>query len=328
LEKSDASREFPTVSMQQRGKSLMRDNTNEPYTYAYDHILKHLYDGLYFTDNNRKIIYWNKAAERISGFTAKEVIGRSCSDDILTHVDKDGKRLCKSGRCPLAASICDGALRESEVYMHHKDGHRIPVSVRVSQLPDEQGNIVGGIELFTDISSQKANTLRMRELEQMAQLDNLTQMANRNYLEQELEARHADYQAHEVPYGLLFIDIDHFKRFNDTYGHAAGDEVLRFVAATLTTNSRPFDVFGRWGGEEFLGIIRNIPKQELEIIGARLIKLVEASYLTVDSHKLQVTISVGATIIQSGDSVTGVVKRADACMYRSKDAGRNQLSIA
>jgi len=305
----------------------MIDKANEPYAYVYSHILNNLHDGLYFTDKHRRIIYWNKAAERISGFTAKEVIGRSCSDGLLTHVDKDGKRLCKNGCCPLAASICDGALRESEIYMHHKDGHRIPVSVRVSQLPDEQGNVIGGIEMFTDISSQKANALRLRELEQMAQLDNLTQMANRNYLERELEARHADYETNEVPYGLLFIDIDHFKRFNDCYGHAAGDEVLRFVAATLTNNSRPFDIFGRWGGEEFMGIVRNAPKKELEIIAARTIKLVEASYLMVDAQKLQVTISVGATIVQPGDNVPDVVNRADACMYRSKDAGRNQLYL-
>jgi PAS domain S-box-containing protein len=149
---------------------------------SYARIIESLHDGLYFVDTNRIITYWNKAAEQISGFNAHEVVDRSCSDNILTHVDSDGNSLCTS-MCPLAASIFDGKPREAEIYMHHKDGHRIPVSVRISPLTDREGAIIGGIELFTDISNQAANALRVKELEKLALLDNLTQLANRNYVE-------------------------------------------------------------------------------------------------------------------------------------------------
>lgn len=120
---------------------------------SYERIIENLHDALYFVDRDRVITYWNKAAEQISGFTANEVVGKSCSDNILTHVDSDGNNLC-TGMCPLAATIADEKPREAEIYMHHKDGHRIPVSIRVSTLTDRDGNIIGGIELFTDISNQ------------------------------------------------------------------------------------------------------------------------------------------------------------------------------
>lgn len=294
--------------------------------YSYAQIIANLHDGLYFVDADRIITYWNKAAERISGFSADEVIGKSCADNILTHVDAKGTSLCL-GMCPLAATIADGIDREAEVYMHHKDGHRVPVFVRVSPLKDPKGQVIGGIELFTDMSSIQANTLRVLELEKLALLDNLTQLANRNYIEKELQARFEEQKRLEIPFGILFIDIDHFKRVNDTYGHDVGDAVLRFVAQTFVNNSRPFDLYGRWGGEEFLGIIRNISADDLERLGDRLRVLIEHSYVVHDKHKLQVTVSLGATTMHKGDMIESLIKRADTLLYESKRLGRNRLSL-
>ena len=291
---------------------------------SYRRLIDNLHDGLYFVDLNRVITYWNKAAEKISGYTADEVVGRSCSENILTHVDGDGRSLC-TGLCPLAATIADGMPREAEVYMHHKDGHRIPVSVRVSTLTDENGNVIGGIELFTDISNIKANELRIKELEKLALLDNLTQLANRNYIEKELHSRFEENKRFHVPFGILFIDIDYFKIFNDTYGHNVGDIVLKFIANTFVANARPFDLYGRWGGEEFIGIIRNIDGQNLEAMGNRLRLMVENSYIIHENIKLQVTVSIGATIVQPDDAIQDLIKRADMLLYKSKLAGRNRL---
>ncbi len=293
---------------------------------SYERIVENLHDGLYFVDRDRVITYWNKAAEQISGFTANEVVGKSCSDNILTHVDIDGNTLCTE-MCPLAATIADGKPREAEVYMHHKDGHRIPVSVRVSGLTDRDGNIIGGIELFSDISHQAANDLRVKELEKLALLDNLTQLANRNYIEREIQSRFEEKKRFNVPFGILFIDIDHFKKYNDIYGHPAGDEVLNFVANTFIANTRPFDIYGRWGGEEFIGIIRNINGKDLELLGNRLRSLTENSYIIHENEKLYVTISIGATLANENDTIHTLIKRADTLMYKSKAAGRNCLTI-
>ena len=292
---------------------------------SYSDILDNLHDGLYFVDQNRIITYWNKAAEQISGFAAYEVVGRSCADNILTHIDGDGNSLCH-GLCPLAKSINDKTPRETEIYMHHKDGHRIPVSVRVRSLTNAEGEVIGGVELFTDLSNQKANELRVKELEKLALLDNLTQLANRNYIEKELRYRFDEKKRLNVPFGLLFMDIDHFKKFNDTYGHDVGDVVLKFVANTIVANSRPFDLYGRWGGEEFIGIIRNITHQDLEGLGNKLRLLVEKSYVVHDAGKLHVTLSIGATLINDDDTIESLVKRADILLYKSKAGGRNCLT--
>lgn len=293
---------------------------------SYKKILENLHDGLYITDKNRVIIYWNKAAEIISGFTEDEVVGTSCADNLLTHIDSDGNYLCK-GICPLAATMADGKSRGAEVYMHHKDGHRIPVSVRTSSLTDNDGNIIGGIELFTDISHQAINILRVKDLEKLAFLDGLTHLPNRNYIEQEINIRLEEMNRFNIPFGILFIDIDHFKKFNDNYGHDVGDKVLKFIAQTFIANSRPFDLYGRWGGEEFIGIIRNVNRLELEQIGSRLRKLVENSYIIHEDNKLLVTISIGATVFKENDTIETLFKRADTLLYMSKKNGRNCLTI-
>jgi len=160
----------------------------------------------------------------------------------------------------------------------------------------------------------------------MALVDRLTQLANRNHIETELEMRFEERKRYGVPFGILFMDIDHFKRFNDTYGHDVGDNVLRYVAKTFIENSRPFDLYGRWGGEEFIGIIRNITAKDLENLGNRLRLLVEASYILDGNNQLHVTISIGATLVKQGDTVDTLLKRADDLLYRSKMSGRNRLT--
>ena len=292
---------------------------------AFERILTNLNDGLYFVDRRRVITYWNEGAERISGFSKEEVLGKSCADNILNHIDAQGRRLCL-GMCPLAKTIQDREERVSEVFLHHKDGHRVPVLVRTSVLTDDQGEVVGGIELFTDISGYAADQQWIEELERMALLDPLTRLANRGYLERELQARLEEYQRYGVPFGLLFLDIDNFKVFNDTYGHSFGDEVLKAVTRTIAANTRPFDLFGRWGGEEFLGIVRNVQLPELSALGERLRALIQESYLIHEDVELQVTVSIGAAAVQVGDSPNSLLDRADRLMYHSKSAGRNRLT--
>ena len=293
----------------------------------YEKIIENLHDGLYFVTRNRIITYWNKAAEQISGYTANEVVGTSCSDNILTHVDSEGNSLC-TGMCPLAATITDGKPREDEIYMHHKDGHRIPVSVRVSTLTDRDGNIIGGIELFTDISNQAANQLRVKELEKLALIDSLTQLANRRYIDREIQNIIEEKRRLNVPFGILFMDIDHFKKFNDTYGHDVGDDVLKFVSNTFVSNARPFDLYGRWGGDEFIGIIRNVSDKDLDALGNRICSLIENSYIMHENEKLNITISMGATLVNANDSIDSLIKRADTNLYKSKKVGKNCLTIS
>jgi diguanylate cyclase (GGDEF)-like protein len=123
------------------------------------------------------------------------------------------------------------------------------------------------------------------------------------------------------------MDIDYFKTFNDTFGHAVGDEILRTVAQSLNTNARPFDLFGRWGGEEFLGIIKNVGQIQLMEVAHRIRSLVSQSYVMEDSKRVGVTISMGATLVQQGEPWMETVARSDTLLYQSKAAGRNQVTF-
>lgn len=297
------------------------------FDHALRNVLECLHDGLYLTDKDRRIIFWNPAAERITGFSAPEVIGKSCCDNILQHIDADGTNLCLN-LCPLAKTINDGQHRETEVYLHHKHGHRIPVSVRVTPLLDAQGQTIGGVELFSDISHRDATEIRFQELQQLALLDHLTQLANRAYLERELNSRLEEKKRMGIPFAVIFIDIDHFKQINDTHGHIVGDQVLQLVARTLTANARPFDLYGRWGGDEMLGIVRNITLSDLQVLCNRLLVLVETSTVATVTDPPKITVSIGATMAEDNDSTHSLTERADALLYKSKNDGRNCLSIS
>jgi diguanylate cyclase (GGDEF)-like protein/PAS domain S-box-containing protein len=292
----------------------------------YKNVLDSLYDGVYFVDPQRRITYWNKGAEAISGFTAEEVVGRHCWDNILRHVDNNDNQLC-FGLCPLAATIKDGDQREVEVYLHHKDGRRLPVIVRTAPVRDAEGNIIGAVEVFNDNSARLATAQRLKELEQLALLDPLTQLANRRYLEMSLSLRFDEMNRYGWSFGVLFIDADNFKRINDIYGHDIGDEVLRMIGNTFMNNARSSDSVGRWGGEEFVAIIRNVDEENLYVLAERFRLLIAESRLPVWPMTIRVTVSIGATLAQPDDSVETLLKRADRLLYQSKHAGRNRVSL-
>ena len=293
---------------------------------VYRSILDQLHEGVYLVDRNRKILYWNEAAERISGYASDDVVGSSCADDILIHVDDTGRSLCKLS-CPLEQSMQDSQPREAEVYLHHKAGHRVPVLVRTAPLRDDSGRIIGGIEVFSGNSSRLAMREEIDTLRNLALRDELTEIGNRRYAEMALRSRHSELERYGWIFGVVMIDIDHFKTFNDQYGHDIGDRVLKMVATTLVSNIRTFDVVGRWGGEEFLVVIEKIDLPELTQRAERLRTLVGASGFGIEGQQLSVTISVGGTLALPGESPDAVVKRADTLLYQSKEAGRNRCTI-
>jgi PAS domain S-box-containing protein len=109
----------------------------------YGRLLDGISDGVYFMDRDRIIRYWNRGAERITGFNKEEVIGTACRDNVLMHVDDAGTSLCLAELCPALGTIMDGQEREAEVYLHHKEGYRLPVIARISPIRDDSGNITG-----------------------------------------------------------------------------------------------------------------------------------------------------------------------------------------
>jgi len=288
-------------------------------------LLDSMFDGVYFVDLNRQITYWNAAAERITGYSRGEVLGSCCADNLLRHIDSNGKELCLEG-CPLAATMQDGKSREAGVFLHHALGHRVPVSVRTSPVRNDTGEIIGAVEIFSDNSSSLQILQEFERLKQAAYLDALTAVGNRRYGETTLSTRIYELQTHAASFGLLFMDIDHFKRFNDTYGHKTGDDVLVMVAKSISFSLRKMDVVARWGGEEFIVILPGATKVVSKSVAERIRILIENSFLLLGEDKVHVTVSIGATISRPDDTAETMVSRADRLMYLSKSRGRNLVT--
>lgn len=293
----------------------------------YKKLIDNLYDGIYFVDRERVITYWNKGAERITGYPASQAVGHSCRDNILNHVSADGLQLCLDD-CPMAACMKDGNPREAEVFLHHADGYRVPVMVRASPIRDEKGIIIGAVETFSNNEGAVNTRRQLNEVQRTALTDSLTEIGNRRYLENRLGLAIAENRQIQNPIGLLFMDIDNFKSFNDIHGHEVGDKILRVVVGSLNHNLRVTDTIGRWGGDEFLVILYNVQDvKDLESITHKLKNLVERSRLDLADQSFAVTISIGATLLTADDSFDSFVRRADQLMYQSKQSGRNRITV-
>lgn len=292
---------------------------------VYENILMNIKEGIYFVDNNRTITFWNKGAERITGFSSEEVVGKHCFDNILNHVDDEGTQLCLGG-CPLHATIKDGDARDAHVYLHHKDGHRVPVLVSTSQIVMND-EVVGAVETFVDESTQQALINDNKMLLELAMFDQLTQLPNRHYLQTYLGSRMREFNQLEIPFAVAMLDIDNFKLVNDTYGHDVGDHALKTIASTIKNITRSADLFSRFGGEEFLAVFIGVDKDGLEAVCEKIRMLVEESRVRLPGISFGITISIGATIIKKGESIDSIIKRSDLLLYQSKENGRNRVTI-
>lgn len=292
-----------------------------------EYILDNLHDGLYIVDKDREIRYWNKSAEQFTGYSNGEMVHTHCWDGKLAHVDEEGNHLC-DGPCPLAQTMADGQLRDVDVFLHHKHGYRIPVNVRTTPLRDEQGEIIGGVQIFFDNSGKVNMREELKRLEQLAMLDPLTELGNRRFAEESIQSMLSEFQRYQGRFGLLFIDIDHFKKINDVHGHEVGDNVLQVVAKTLSKNVRVSDLVCRWGGEEFVGVFRNVDVEILGKLAEKLRVLVSRSAYSHEDQPIQVTVSLGGTLAQDKDTPETIVRRADELMYQAKNAGRNTTHIS
>ncbi len=300
----------------------------EKETNFYKDIIDHLYDGVYFVDRERVITYWNHGAERITGYEAQNVVGHSCRDNILNHVNAAGIQLCQK-HCPMAACMKDGIVQEAHVFLHHADGHRVPILIRAAPLRDKNGSIIGAVETFsTDLEGSAARE-EIHQLRSTMLTDPLTGIGNRQFLEGRLKAAYAEFDPRlDTSPGILFLDIDNFKKVNDTFGHDVGDQVLQMVAATMQHNVRKSDVIGRWGGEEFLVILNDVPSLAVvKDISEKLRMLIQFSRLDIEDNNHSVTISIGGTLLQASDTIESFVRRADQLMYQSKEAGRNRVTV-
>ncbi|WP_223483725.1 GGDEF domain-containing protein [Pseudomonas sp. A-RE-19] len=190
---------------------------------------------------------------------------------------------------------------------------------------EEQGNLES---LLSTLLFPMRNALLYRAATQSALRDPLTDTGNRIAMDQTLQREIEMSRRHSQPLSLLMLDIDHFKHINDTYGHSAGDEVLKAVAASIKNQLRNVDMVFRFGGEEFLILLSNTSRDAAAMIGERLRFAAQAQEYTADGKAIELTVSLGCSTLLPGESADSLLRRADSALYVAKREGRNRLAMA
>jgi diguanylate cyclase (GGDEF)-like protein len=219
-------------------------------------------------------------------------------------------------------TLRDGERREVEEMFIHSSGQRVPVHLTVTPML-ENGQLVGAEVVFQDISLRKAME---QELQRLATTDSLTGLPNRRHFMEQLEYELARIKRFGKPASLLMLDLDHFKRVNDTYGHAAGDAVLRHFAELAQTSLREIDLIGRLGGEEFGVLLPGTTQPGAIELAERLREAVAAAPVMAGEHQIPVTVSIGIAEFDPTDPhPDDILARADVALYKAKESGRNRV---
>jgi diguanylate cyclase (GGDEF)-like protein/PAS domain S-box-containing protein len=289
-------------------------------------VIDNLYDAVWILDTKRCITHWNKGAEKLTGYTAAEMVGTDCKDKAPVHVDEKGVNLCDS-ICPLLESDDHRDMREVQVYMRHKEGHLVPAHARMVPLRDADGRITGAAEIFSDRSVRNNMEKRLEHLERLARLDVLTRLPNRRYIEEEVTAHRAELERYGRYFGIMMIDLDGFAKLNEKFGAPAGDDVLRMIGRTWFLAARSFDTVARWEDDTFAAIGVNIDREGLRSMGERFLMLLSNLLKPWDRTALGIGASVGATMVRRGDSTDSVILRAETMLEEAKLSGGGQLVI-
>ena len=288
-------------------------------------LLDQLEAGIYIVDRDRRILYWNAGAERISGYLAHEVSGHFCHGDLLMHCDSAGEVLCGK-RCPLSAVMQDGKQRECTICLRHRNGYRVPVYVRSRAIYDQEGTAIGAVEIFEEAVAAARGG--WGALGAFGCLDTLTGAANRHYGEMRIRHSLEALNLFEIPFGWMRIGLDGPAELEHRCGHGVIDAALKLIAATLDRNLGSFDVLTRWTINEFRVEVNHCSRQELADLAEKLLTLVRASSLEWWGDRLRVCISIAAGNAAHGDTLEELESRIGDVFESVLASGGDRFAIA
>lgn len=278
-------------------------------------------DAIIAIDRNHDIVLFNAGAEKIFGYGVDEVMGERL-DMLLPerfHIQHD-MMVQEFGMSPGATKPADE--RSHQIFGRRKNGEEFIASAAIFALGSGDEKFFATI--LRDVSHNRKTE---EELLRLAATDPLTGTFNRREFTAiaEREALRSSRYHHTL--SILMLDLDHFKRLNDTYGHAAGDKALQRFTMICANALRNVDVFGRWGGEEFVALLPETDIQGATIIAERLRKLTSDNVLTFNDHKISFTVSIGIAEFKDGEvTIDQALSRADSAVYDAKKAGRDRIS--
>ena len=239
-------------------------------------------------------------------------------------------------------TIDDPSISQLHVDVTVKDG-----KVWILDLGSRNGTFVNDVRVHKEVELKEGDLIRIgttifkflqagnieniyhEKMRDLATIDDLTQIFNKKYILEFLDTEFGRCRSLRIPLSLIMFDLDHFKKLNDHFGHLAGDYVLRKTCAVLKDRLlRSQDVFGRYGGEEFVVILPEAPLQRACEIAERLRSTIENFSFEYDAHKLAVTISLGVSELDVSMQVSeSLIKKADQALYKAKNSGRNQVCV-
>ncbi|MDZ7617959.1 MAG: diguanylate cyclase [Patescibacteria group bacterium] len=286
-------------------------------------LLDNMYDAVVFIDADGLVTLWNRGAERLTGIPGASVRQRRWHPELLQLMDEKRQAVSEFD-CPVTCAIRSGvqSLRRLTISGRNKrpiavDSHTIPVM-------SQDGKTLGAILLFHDASSETTLERRCQSLHEKATKDPLTQVANRAEFDRVHEMFIAAHQQQGVPCSLMIMDLDRFKRVNDTFGHQAGDQAIMSLARLLKGACRPGDLAARYGGEEFVMLCADCDNPTAVRRAEQIRKaLSQMAQPAMEGRAL--TASFGVTEIQPGDTPETMLRRADRALLMAKSQGRNQV---
>jgi len=285
--------------------------------------VEHSPASIMITDINAFIEYVNPKFTALNGYTLDEVRGKT-------------PRILKSNKTPpeiypeLWQTILSGKEWRGEFLNRKKNGELYWEYASISAITDLHGNITHFVSVNEDITARKEAEDKIKRLnaglEQLAMTDYLTNLYNRRYFMQRGVEEFKRARRNNQPLGLLMLDIDQFKKVNDTYGHDTGDMALQQVAATLKSSLREIDILGRIGGEEFAVLLPNTSLHDAVLLAERVQQVMAGTPIETLGNPLFITISIGVAIITDEISyIDDLLRTADAFMYQAKSHGGNRV---
>lgn len=303
-------------------------------------IIAHLDNGVVLLDRENRILLWNRFMEKHSGIASTEVLGENLFE-AFSYLPRTWLELkLKSVRLLKNYSFISWTQRPYLFLFSPKNqiiGDSLEFMFQDSTffpIADPKSGDTCVCIVIKDVTEMVKACRQIEEMKDVAQTltnianyDSLTAVFTRRYIEKQLKMEFTRARRYHSDFALILFDIDHFKKVNDTYGHLAGDEVLRQVCRTITSHLRDSDLFGRFGGEEFVIILPNATVGTTQAVTEKLRQLVEELTIRFDTFEINVTISQG--FVQYTDGIKDhlqMLHEADLAMYHSKKSGRNTTS--
>jgi diguanylate cyclase (GGDEF)-like protein/PAS domain S-box-containing protein len=272
------------------------------------------------TDMHAKVRYLNRTAEKMTGWTREEALGHPIAD-VLRIIDAVSGTAVGS---PVEILLQEGKQRAADYspcVLVRRDGFKCEIENTLALTRDQDGAVTGVVIAFHDVSAARAKTVEMTHL---AQHDVLTHLPNRVLFNDRLAQALALAERHGKQLAVMFVDLDHFKKINDSLGHEVGDKLLQAVAGRLMACVRRTDTISRLGGDEFAILLSQIEHAEDATFSARKILRSLAAPYVIDNKSLDISASIGSSAYPSdGQDPELLLNKADAAMYEAKQQGRN-----